>query len=169
MCGEHHGTRKDGTKFAGSSPHVRGTHDGRPEPASTSGIIPACAGNTSCTRCTRTRIRDHPRMCGEHMTAWESGGVTQGSSPHVRGTHEPLSAHLWPLGIIPACAGNTPFGLRPQSRLGDHPRMCGEHNGKISWIYKDSGSSPHVRGTLPARNALRTTVGIIPACAGNTV
>ena len=47
--------------------------------------------------------------------------------------------------------------------------MCGEHGHVLSVADRYSGSSPRVRGT-PARHLpVCVWVGIIPACAGNTV
>ena len=67
MCGEHYKyvvLKKDGK---GSSPHVRGALSFGHTERNGSGIIPACAGST-CPPAWRTHcIRDHPRMCGEHV------------------------------------------------------------------------------------------------------
>ena len=66
VCGEHYADVLTMEKTQGSSPRVRGTrhpadcHPVRP------GIIPACAGNTISTVGRSPRIRDHPRVCGEH-------------------------------------------------------------------------------------------------------
>ena len=91
-----------------------------------------------------------------------------GSSPHVRGTHLLHSTALNDGGIIPACAGNTGVHVHCAGSKRDHPRMCGEHlshDGNLTCIL---GSSPHVRGTPMEQTAVAVTVGIIPACAGNT-
>ena len=91
---------------------------------------------------------DHPRVCGEHISIAREKVVSSGSSPRVRGTQalvHLVDAHL---GIIPACAGNTPRRCRRSRPTRDHPRVCGEH---------------------AARSMCRLPpLGIIPACAGNT-
>ena len=46
--------------------------------------------------------------------------------------------------------------------------MCGEHWVPIYVGQTDSGSSPHVRGTLNADVAQVKNSRFIPACAGNT-
>ena len=46
--------------------------------------------------------------------------------------------------------------------------MCGEHMTCDHASPSTAGSSPRVRGTLRAAGQLQPTVGIIPACAGNT-
>ena len=47
VCGEHAGVAQPGQVEPGSSPRVRGTLPFTDEQVSASGIIPACAGNTS--------------------------------------------------------------------------------------------------------------------------
>ena len=47
--------------------------------------------------------------------------------------------------------------------------MCGEHQLRAAGVPSDQGSSPHVRGTLISRRGGIDSVGIIPACAGNTL
>ena len=71
------------------------------------------------------QVRDHPRMCGEHLLL-RLDGFGEGSSPHVRGAHLPLQRRLSTHGIIPACAGST---------MVVHVLLAA-----------GSGSSPHVRG-----------------------
>ena len=47
--------------------------------------------------------------------------------------------------------------------------MRGEHYGKGWDMVRTEGSSPHARGTLDARPERAQEIGIIPACAGNTL
>ena len=128
-------------------------------------------------------------MCGEHAASDFSIALTRGSSPRVRGTRQ-SSPHGYRLtGIIPACAGNTRRSRIRRKDSRDHPRVCREHVMDVGDSTVEPGSSPRVRGTLPARHqskggkrdhprvcgehrfpsvmdALRPW--IIPACAGNT-
>ena len=46
--------------------------------------------------------------------------------------------------------------------------MRGEHRILDIHKYAMQGSSPHARGTHPAKCLTQSTKGIIPACAGNT-
>ena len=159
----------------GSSPRVRGTLLALCGLLVGSGIIPACAGNTTPSRRRFGRPRDHPRVCGEHYgLAWRVLDA-QGSSPRVRGTQLLLRvlerrAGIIPAcaGIIPACAGNTrpPSTCRRCSR--DHPRVCGEHPSPPFGSLRRLGSSPRVRGTQEHPRTCGDLLGIIPACAGNT-
>ena len=50
------------------------------------GITPAYAGNTPLSSPLSFRIRDHPRLRGEHVEGLESAKVTEGSPPLTRGT-----------------------------------------------------------------------------------
>ena len=108
-------------------------------------------------------------MCGEHHVTDVIQDGKWGSSPHVRGT---LGRPWWPCrcaGIIPACAGNTPRCTSGAPARWDHPHMCGEHQGVDGDFARLPGSSPHVRGTPRARRVFMAWLGIIPACAGNTL
>ncbi len=87
MCGEHYINHHNASISSGSSPHVRGARQGRFGGYRLFGIIPACAGSTSATKCRQAPSRDHPRMCGEHKSIVFHAGTGQGSSPHVRGAH----------------------------------------------------------------------------------
>ena len=71
-------------------------------------------------------------------------------------------------GIIPAYAGNTPFGLSSARNVRDHPRVCGEHCEVEALFVVCVGSSPRMRGTRMCSNARIARAGIIPAYAGNT-
>ena len=50
----------------------------------------------------------------------------------------------------------------------DHPRVCGEHEDGKDEPTLYTGSSPRVRGALPAVAHHHPSRGIIPACAGST-
>ena len=127
MCGEHRSGFNALFFLTGSSPHVRGARKDSPLRRCHSGIIPACAGSTLTLAVSRSRARDHPRMCGEHASLILGAFLPPGSSPHVRGAPSSSPAVVVLTGIIPACAGSTTFS-RSLSRLAwDHPRMCGEH------------------------------------------
>ena len=108
-------------------------------------------------------------MCGEHLPPMPLMLPTMGSSPHVRGA------------LV--------FVSLPVAGVGDHPRMCGEHQlcerphvqqlgiipacaGSTSRMASPAvysvGSSPHVRGARSLRVRVAAQLGIIPACAGST-
>ena len=168
MCGEHRSGFNALFFLTGSSPHVRGARKDSPLRRCHSGIIPACAGSTLTLAVSRSRARDHPRMCGEHETQARASRDQQGSSPHVRGApYRRFRSHA-DTGIIPACAGSTPVVEIQCVGNRDHPRMCGEHAAWAAVGHNAEGSSPHVRGARHNICRTRLTVGIIPACAGST-
>ena len=65
----------------------------------------------------------------------------------MRGTRIQPRRHSRWAGIIPAYAGNTLLSRRTGTRLGDHPRIRGEHAGGQAACAGVSGSSPRMRGT----------------------
>ena len=148
MRGKHASAATDDLIPAESSPHARGARRRLCLQERLRGIIPACAGSTSCpTRATRSP--------GD-------------PSPHARRAqaHGP---HGGPgRGIIPACAGSTHPWRRLLRRWRDHPRMRGEHVGRMNDLMQTQGSSPHARGARDAFSRHCPIVGIIPACAGST-
>ena len=127
VCGEHWYRNVHVATFPGSSPRVRGTPRVVLCRRRGAGIIPACAGNTSSCRPLRASRRDHPRVCGEHSTLSPLWAAKSGSSPRVRGTLLAVTVFAVVLGIIPACAGNTPVPVDSSCNRRDHPRVCGEH------------------------------------------
>ena len=73
------------------------------------------------------------------------------------------------LGITPACAGKSVFGLLYPRFIWDHPRMCGEKLQLEGQDYKTQGSPPHVRGKVPFLLCLLPKRRITPACAGKSI
>ncbi len=55
-----------------------------------------------------------------------------------------------------------------RSRSWDHPRACGEHDGRQHVARHPAGSSPRLRGTPVSVIVTAAVGGIIPALAGNT-
>ena len=168
MCGEHAGISSFTMTGVGSSPHVRGAHVSELADELPVGIIPACAGSTPRRLSRNPARRDHPRMCGEHVSGSRGRSPRSGSSPHVRGAPWPSRRGLALGGIIPACAGSTHFRLPADCLAWDHPRMCGEHRTLTDEASEPWGSSPHVRGAQAGLRHAAEAQGIIPACAGST-
>ena len=107
MRGEHPSSSPSRFGLRGSSPHARGALDALVGQRVSPGIIPACAGSTTCGVCALGPPRDHPRMRGEHCGISPSAVNSWGSSPHARGA-PPCGSCNAPLArIIPACAGST--------------------------------------------------------------
>ena len=168
VCGEHVVCMMTTEPSQGSSPRMRGTprRDGKMRHAGR--IIPAYAGNTGEDYWQAYRGGDHPRVCGEHVTSPLVAVTLPGSSPRMRGTLA-WAISISPLtGIIPAYAGNTHYAPVACGRDRDHPRVCGEHRGAMSWLSGAPGSSPRMRGTPYGKRSAPRGRGIIPAYAGNT-
>ena len=89
VCGENRLANGGRYSRRGSSPRVRGKPTRGTMRASRVRLIPACAGKTSFIITCRTASRAHPRVCGENLNAGESGMLTRGSSPRVRGKPYP--------------------------------------------------------------------------------
>ena len=132
VCGEHIKYAVEGATSQGSSPRMRGTPTQTVEILFLSGIIPAYAGNTIHTKCMATPRRDHPRVRGEHTVAVAVVARVWGSSPRMRGTHQIFRHVRGKIGIIPAYAGNTKKTELFGHSVGDHPRVCGEHQNATS-------------------------------------
>ena len=168
MRGEHASDCDPCDWDVGSSPHARGTLETLIRENKGDGIIPACAGNTWSATLPAPTVWDHPRMRGEHRLGSPFRPDVPGSSPHARGTRLiEMFVQLF-RGIIPACAGNTFTPPTFHTAQRDHPRMRGEHDYTAKAVADYVGSSPHARGTPADQRDSIGTVGIIPACAGNT-
>ena len=168
VCGEHLDDKTLYARQQGSSPRVRGTPRPPSNALNPTGIIPACAGNTSRMQSRAQAPRDHPRVCGEHPIDHVIEEHARGSSPRVRGTLDSIEIDGDATGIIPACAGNTISNKKRPSPGRDHPRVCGEHLRIRPGCSPAMGSSPRVRGTQGDEQWVCRDRGIIPACAGNT-
>ena len=167
-CGEHEYPTASEVQAEGSSPRMRGTLVFAELQDAVQGLIPAHAGNTTRLLPRSAAPRAHPRACGEHSEATRIRPLPRGSSPRMRGTLQRESVVDYTAGLIPAHAGNTRIrGFRCGSRWA-HPRACGEHSLSDQQVMLDAGSSPRMRGTLPAAHLDGVFAGLIPAHAGNT-
>ena len=111
----------------------------------------------------------HPRVCGENKADAILTVLDQGSSPRVRGKLDHNAKDMPHRGLIPACAGKTWPGRRPQTVVWAHPRVCGENRAASNAPRSGGGSSPRVRGKPGGADRDRIVTGLIPACAGKTL
>ena len=125
------------------------------------GARPRCLGAGS-------RMRDHPRVCGEHRAAAHLPYRERGSSPRMRGALRREVQTPQARRIIPAYAGSTRPCFRSVAERRDHPRVCGEHCARCRRTLTGWGSSPRMRGALSWHRVQRRVPGIIPAYAGST-
>ena len=156
------------TSCFGSSPRVRGLRPLTDPPHRQDGIIPARAGFTQPGSAASTSAGDHPRACGVYPKPKQYLSMAGGSSPRVRGLLAAVVPIIQQIRIIPARAGFTEEEGSEDERPADHPRACGVYDCSRSAAADTPGSSPRVRGLLPAHPSSVVTQGIIPARAGFT-
>ena len=166
--GEHRKSKDYLAYEKGSSPPVRGARQDPLCGGALRGLIPACAGSTNREGVIVVIHGAHPRSRGEHWCGPEAADLDEGSSPLARGTRRHGQRRVFPVGLIPARAGNTADAQCREGREGAHPRSRGEHfcaAGPVAGLW---GSSPLARGTLIGHIKARNDAGLIPARAGNT-
>ena len=146
VCGEKRGRIRGYVLGRGSPPRVRGEGAGRALKAQSQRITPACAGRSA-------------DRAGER-----SGEI--GSPPRVRGEVTIESSREVQFRITPACAGRRSAQASLSSKVGDHPRVCGEKELYRSSGPLGSGSPPRVRGEARLSTPPTKTCRITPACAG---
>ena len=168
VCGENKELEFYEPAQLGSSPRVQGKPCLRRPGRRTHRLIPACAGKTLALWRFRASFRAHPRVCGENHYRVSVDCNRRGSSPRVRGKLNVWQNLQARVGLIPACAGKTPWRLRTLNRVAAHPRVCGENVDALRRAGWGIGSSPRVRGKPVSKTALKGRNGLIPACAGKT-
>ena len=133
------------------------------------GTIPACAGEPLELEGVRVCFRDYPRVCGGTLERVKQMQLRQGLSPRVRGNLDFWHVWRYPLGTIPACAGE-PVGVCLCPCLaGDYPRVCGGTVVADALRREKDGLSPRVRGNPRQPTGHGGCPGTIPACAGEPV
>ena len=153
----------------GSPPLARGIQSVMLEPSPPRRITPACAGNTHGRRLDVLVKGDHPRLRGEYIPVLAPPPPAKGSPPLARGI-PPIDPYRTKGGrITPACAGNTRLPERIEPGFWDHPRLRGEYKDLKLDKEQTRGSPPLARGILRLLYSVKSTSGITPACAGNTV
>ena len=130
--------------------------------------IPAYAGKTTVAHARQPLQTEHPRVCGENGNTPQTGKMTSGTSPRMRG--KPAAGQI-PPGFqrnIPAYAGKTLDHRRILTGSAEHPRVCGENVGCRPSRAATFGTSPRMRGKpLCILSSLSITRNI-PAYAGKT-
>ena len=152
----------------GSSPRVRSRHRSKCGHRRRVWIISACAEQTSRAISSSCPVREHLRVCGADLFAFELMEKFLGSSPRVR-SRRPWEVHAHqPLGIISACAEQTGTQPERRSRPWDHLRVCGADIDHIGFAASILGSSPRVRSRPSRRGPHGRSGRIISACAEQT-
>ena len=124
-CGANTVFQREDGQGLGSSPLVRGQHQGAGRQGRQRRIIPARAGPTALMMRWVISCPDHPRSCGANEPSQGFMRRLVGSSPLVRGQlGGGEERRAWPR-IIPARAGPTIQCLHGLHLWTDHPRSCG--------------------------------------------
>ena len=150
----------------GLSPRVRGNRAARPLPSSSSGSIPACAGEPNGLLRLLPASTVYPRVCGGTSSTCGIDVLYHGLSPRVRGNPSLTMVFSSTVRSIPACAGEPTPEYVMVLTTSVYPRVCGGTQYPSPTHPFHPGLSPRVRGNriLSLLNAI--SVGSIPACAG---
>ncbi len=132
----------------GPPPRARGPRVQGSPVSRGAGTTPACAGTTCAASPRRTRCRDHPRVRGDHLALSRKELALMGPPPRARGPLRDDAAHDPPRGTTPACAGTTWPATQATARIGDHPRVRGDHSSPICHEPSGAGPPPRARGPL---------------------
>ena len=168
MCGEKTGIPDGFGHRGGSPPRVRGKAPTLSASSVNMGITPACAGKSELQYEMLSRLRDHPRVCGEKSGNVILNFIGLGSPPRVRGKVRAAIHEMGVYGITPACAGKRGSARVSSRSLRDHPRVCGEKTGLSQTDFAYRGSPPRVRGKAEIAEQEVFKRGITPACAGKS-
>ena len=109
-----------------------------------------------------------PRVYGEKRDDKPAFEQIKGSPPRVRGKVFCTPSFAPNSGITPACAGKRPANTCRNRSNGDHPRVCGEKDHRRCAALLCQGSPPRVRGKVLISEAVPSSAGITPACAGKS-
>ena len=165
VCGEKCRPGDTTNSLKGSPPRMRGKDRAGKEPHPSRGITPAYAGKRRKEESPGNRAKDHPRVCGEKILRVEKK-IVVGSPPRMRGKDEKLKGDLDYTRITPAYAGKSRARGKISAPCGDHPRVCGEKEFRITKIGLRVGSPPRMRGKVAVDNMAAKEQGITPAYAG---
>ena len=112
VCGEKMSFRSWIVSGLGSPPRMRGKAVKLYVTSASSRITPAYAGKRRFQFIGRRVYEDHPRVCGEKLTTFDSGKLIPGSPPRMRGkvTHGYSAKPV--CRITPAYAGKRSTGVQ---------------------------------------------------------
>ena len=166
VCGGTTNTTATQSSTRGLSPRVRGNQVPCTICQSPTGSIPACAGEPVARPMCNRKQRVYPRVCGGTAQVFNLPFGERGLSPRVRGNLNISYVCRYPVGSIPACAGE-PSPLHDLSiSHWVYPRVCGGTQAVEDIREVVKGLSPRVRGNhRTARRDIQVKRSI-PACAG---
>ena len=109
VCGEKKENPDEWNEVQGSPPRMRGKEFNCTRDKEVAGITPAYAGKSTRPTPSRSRRRDHPRVCGEKKLLNHSDPAITGSPPRMRGKEHYAGLDYDPIRITPAYAGKRFF------------------------------------------------------------
>ena len=168
VCGEKCISAIFAAGMLGSPPRMRGKACAICTFPLSQRITPAYAGKRQMNRNSEQHYRDHPRVCGEKLTTFDSGKLIPGSPPRMRGKEEDAATKRQAHGITPAYAGKRRCTAASVAWSWDHPRVCGEKLKRESALSPLAGSPPRMRGKVVSLPCLRLLSRITPAYAGKS-
>ena len=150
----------------GLSPRMRGNQSLAVRIQRYQGSIPAYAGEPELCGLKRVAPSVYPRVCGE-TPPWAGNPMHPVRlSPRMRGNRRIFPGYHHPYRSIPAYAGEPMAPSACWWRIQVYPRVCGGTNALPGGAHTAVGLSPRMRGNpAPARWQV-TTLGSIPAYAG---
>ena len=168
LCGEKLEVAVDLWYRAGSPPPMRGKAEDRSSISITTGITPAYAGKSTVNQTNNSPKADHPRLCGEKLSAEPDKRRRRGSPPPMRGKGTSTAAISAGRGITPAYAGKRYSRGKLEEKSTDHPRLCGEKSFPPRPVVRLLGSPPPMRGKDAEKPTTGELLGITPAYAGKS-
>ena len=131
-------------------------------------ITPAYAGKREGPKNAQSKVGDHPRVCGEKIVLVIVFCSLMGSPPRMRGKVMRKEILRIIHGITPAYAGKREGPKNAQSKVGDHPRVCGEKCIPLTRGHGRQGSPPRMRGKVQLGEIDLQDIWITPAYAGKS-
>ena len=168
MCGADFFGVAQRRERVGSSPRVRSRPSAAARHRQRTGIISACAEQTKISKQGFAVNGDHLRVCGADGCRLSGSAVIAGSSPRVRSRPVCVRVDGEVLGIISACAEQTPIVRLTWMTAWDHLRVCGADYRQSTGRELPVGSSPRVRSRPRPLHSVQGGGGIISACAEQT-
>ena len=114
-------------------------------------------------------LKVYPRVCGGTRLQWQAQACARGLSPRMRGNPIWLSAQAAHDRSIPAYAGEPNPRMRSSYATKVYPRVCGGTPPFSSVQPGMAGLSPRMRGNPSRAHCAASSIGSIPAYAGEPV
>ena len=149
-----------------STPHARGSTQGRGEGRMYFLVYPACAGIHHNINNGHISSKSLPRMRGDPPQHKVVTNYCRLSTPHARGSTAAGRVSDRQAHVYPACAGIHHCRRRASPRRRRLPRMRGDPPLHDHAARGGAMSTPHARGSTHVRHCGQRERVVYPACAG---